>query len=393
MNSSTKKRSLIINHLIDFFYHLRGNRSMPNLFPNVFNKDNLRDYSNKPKQLAYLFKTYEENDDIESLLDILIRNIPWNEKLEKELNRILEDLNLICQDGAITKFSEIKLTFGEFKTISEEIHKDPDNKTQIIKKYDISLQDFNKVEESFKLVTKNFSDVIKSLTPVLNSIEIIKPVLDLTQFMTPITDMMKNIEPSLQLGRIFTDLLPNIPDLPVYSTFTPSTTHLLEDLSLKGEVMIYELCPITRNNCSLHDVDIHDLEKKRPYAFLIYPSAHKDLERITKEILDEYGINIITAIAEPFIGGKYCKICSFIKYCNFCIAELGELNLNVFMEIGLAFGFDKFTILTLNENYTSQKEIPFDLDSFMNIPYKTNDELKINLKNHVEKIIHYIDLS
>ena len=62
------------------------------------------------------------------------------------------------------------------------------------------------------------------------------------------------------------------------------------------------------------------------------------------------------------------------------------------MEIGLAFGFDKFTILTLNENYTSQKEIPFDLNSFMNIPYKTNDELKINLKNHVEKIIHYITL-
>ena len=104
-----------------------------------------------------------------------------------------------------------------------------------------------------------------------------------------------------------------------------------------------------------------------------------------------YSTTICINNAEPFFGRKYCKICSFIKFSNFCIAEIGELNSNVLMEVGLAFGLNKFTILTLNENYTEQSDVPFDLNSFMNIPYKTNEKLEKELEDHVKKIKKFID--
>jgi len=62
------------------------------------------------------------------------------------------------------------------------------------------------------------------------------------------------------------------------------------------------------------------------------------------------------------------------------------------MEVGLAFGLNKFTILTLNENYTKQTDIPFDLSNFMDIPYKTNEVLESQLEDQVQKIKKFIDL-
>lgn len=374
MSSPRDKQDFIIDNLINFFYHLSGNRSMPNLFPEVFDKDTIREYNNKSKQLAYLFKIHKQNDSIDNLLNILINNLSWNEHLEEQLNKLIEPLSLIYHNGKVSKISEVgeELTFGEFNEIYKEIQKKPDNREQILAKYNISQEDFNKFKESMKSFTKMTNSIAKSISPTI--------------------DLMKVMEPIRQIIKT----LPNItfiPELPMQTISPPIIYPSIEEAEARERITLIGLCPITSGTCSLPDVVVRELENKRPYAFLIFPSEHKDLEKISKKILTDNGIELITAIAEPSIGGKYCKICSLIKYCNFCIAELGELNLNVFMEIGLAFGFDKFTILTLNENYTTQDKIPFDLDSFMNIPYKTNNELAKGLKDHVKKIMKYLDLN
>ena len=85
MKSPRTKQDFIIDKLINFFYNLTGNRAMPNLFSNVFNEEVLKEYKNKSKQLAYIFKIYKENDKIIDLLNILIENISWTEDLENQL--------------------------------------------------------------------------------------------------------------------------------------------------------------------------------------------------------------------------------------------------------------------------------------------------------------------
>ena len=374
MKSSRNTEEFIVDKLIDFFYSLSGNRSMPNLFPNVFDYEKLREYKNKSKQLTYLFKIFREKDAVDDLLNILVGNLTWNDQLEENLNKLIKPLNLICLNGEILKISKTirELKYGEFNEIYKEVQKNPDNKKQILKKSNISEEEFNSAEKALIEQSIKLGKYLRSVSSVL----------DIGRFMETVLKPLESV-----------NLLENIlrsTEIPPLISRTPIVYPLVEEKERK--VIIYQLCPITRGNCALADADNKELESKKPYAFLIFPSEYKYLEKIAKELLNDYNITLITAIAEPFIGGKYCKICSLIKFCNFCIAELGSLNLNVFMEIGLAYGLDKFTILTLNENHTKQEKIPFDLDSFMNIPYKDNDELAKGLRKHIEKVMLYIGL-
>ncbi len=66
---------------------------------------------------------------------------------------------------------------------------------------------------------------------------------------------------------------------------------------------------------------------------------------------------------------------------------------NLSAEIGLVMGFNKLIILTLNENQTSQKDIPFDINPFMNIPYNSNEDLKKKMEDHLDELIVYLDLN
>ncbi len=365
MESSHNNHDIVIDRLIDFFYKLSGNRAMPNLFPNVFSEEVLEKYGNKSKQLSYLFTIYKQKEEIEDLSNILIGNLSWTEDLEEKLNDIIEPLDLISLNGEVSKKSELveQLTFGSFQKARKEISETPKKKEEILAQYNISQTAY----EDFENTINSFA---KAMKPLLSTFSSFKTLF----------------EPSRILAKLASF------ELPSFTLSPPILYPLLEGEESIEEVLISGLCPLTNGTCSLPDVIIKDLEEKKPYAFLIFPSEYKALEEITNKILSKHSINLITAIAEPFFGGKYCKICSFIKFSNFCIAEIGGLNPNVLMEVGLAFGLDRITILTLNEKHTIQGDVPFDLNSFMNIPYKTNEELEKELENHVQKIKKHIEL-
>ena len=345
---------------------------MPNLFSNVFNEEVLKENENKSKQLAYLFEIYKKDDIIVNLLNILIENLSWTEDLEKQLNKLIEPLKLICQNGLVAKRSELEgeITFGVFINASKEISKNPEEKEKILAKHNISQKEYNEFDDALKSINKKLTPIFEKLLPKIPK--------------------LPNI-PILKTSEIF-ETLASFTFLPTTSISTPLIYPSVEAIQPPEKVTFSGLCPLTNGSCSLSEVAVRELEGKRPYGFLIYPSKHVDLLKIVKKILSNNTIELITAIAEPFVGGKYCKICSFIKFSNFCIAEIGELNPNVLMEVGLALGLNKFTILTLNENYTKQSDVPFDLNSFMNIPYKTNEKLENELEVYVKKIKKFIDL-
>ena len=73
------------------------------------------------------------------------------------------------------------------------------------------------------------------------------------------------------------------------------------------KVIILGLCPLTNGSCSLSKIIVKDLEGKKPYCFLIFPSKHKDLVEIVEKILNENAIGLITAIAKPFLVENIVK--------------------------------------------------------------------------------------
>lgn len=152
----------------------------------------------------------------------------------------------------------------------------------------------------------------------------------------------------------------------------------------------------------------YNLIKKQPYAFIMRPYRNDclDMERACKNLLKEVGYYIacnaisgqseyptreeiasIQAKDEGFIGNGYCQICSLCLYSYFGIAELGYLNPNVLLEIGLMFAFGKPVIFTLDTRLTTIDEVPFDLNGLLLIPYRNYDELESGLKSKIDAIM------
>jgi hypothetical protein len=101
-------------------------------------------------------------------------------------------------------------------------------------------------------------------------------------------------------------------------------------------------------------------------------------------------IAAILAKDESLVGSGYCQICSLCIHAHYGVAELGHLNPNVLLEIGLMFAFAKPVILTLDTRITKIEEVPFDIDGLLLIPYENYDALEAGLKNKLEGLIEML---
>lgn len=168
-------------------------------------------------------------------------------------------------------------------------------------------------------------------------------------------------------------------------------------------------CTLNGGNCSLKtDVTRRNvLITKQPYAFIIRPYLRDclDMEECCKELIDiDYCIArnaitqersspptrndmaVILAKDESSIGHGYCQICSLCLYSYFGVAELGHLNPNVLLEVGLMFAFSKPVIFTLDTRLTAIDEVPFDINGILLVPYQNYEELKRGLNSKLSAI-------
>lgn len=371
MNTKKKDTNLIIDNLIDFFHDLTGNRSIPRLFPNEFKADNLKKYKNKFQQLTFLFEKYNKSKKVDDLIQSLVNNLSnsWNPDLEAGLNKIIDDLNLTCKKGKISRIIRMR----DLLEIEKQLKSNPEKKEEILTSYGISTAEYDKLFSEFEDIIQKMKENTKSL---LKSFE---PAFALQKIMEPITNILKFL-----------------PNLPSYNLITlPHIPTKKPDIFEKVEISEYtNLCPLNNGNCALPLAEVKNLKNSQPYAFLIFPDKdfyNQILVNSVEKVLREFNFNLKYATSDAFVGDKFCKICRLVKFSNVCIAELGDLNLNVFLEIGLSIGYQKYIILTLNENSTLQNAIPFNLTPFMNVPYRAREQLMKGLRSHLKEVISYLD--
>jgi len=156
-------------------------------------------------------------------------------------------------------------------------------------------------------------------------------------------------------------------------------------------------CPMTEGSpCNLSHQAVSARIRKSPYVHIIIPYEDKfnEIEKTIRTIVDGKrlrGKKLKGRLARDFpqAGSRYCAICKSCWFSAFGIAELGDLNDNVLIEIGLMFGFGKYIIFTLDEEYVDKESLPFNIDDFMHIEYKTSLSLSGQLD---EKIDHVLEL-
>jgi hypothetical protein len=163
-------------------------------------------------------------------------------------------------------------------------------------------------------------------------------------------------------------------------------------------------CPMVGGTCSLQSQVQQQLTGKKPYAFVMLPYHEKfdDTEKVYKIVatggkvletaytskkLQRKKISTVSARSEKFVGEGTCKICQLCWFSDFGIAELGDINPNVMMEIGLMWGFGKKVIFTLHKGYTAIDDIPFDVGNQLLVVYQNLQKLGDGLDSKVKFIL------
>lgn len=155
-------------------------------------------------------------------------------------------------------------------------------------------------------------------------------------------------------------------------------------------------CPQTGSSkCGLSEDIILERKEKQPYVIIMVPYGPEgryddtvDTIRtvISRKELCQRRTKAILAREITQVGARYCLICQSCWFSAFGIAELGDLNNNVLFEAGLMFGFGKHVIFTLHEDFAEKKDLPFNIDDYFYVPYRSS----LSLSSELEKKVDYI---
>lgn len=95
---------------------------------------------------------------------------------------------------------------------------------------------------------------------------------------------------------------------------------------------------------------------------------------------------------KPFFADEHaksehitCKLCEKMQRVNFCIFDLSDLNPNVILELGIAYGFGKRVVIIKNKK--SLKKIPSDLQGIERIEYEDPLDLREKISNLIPNLM------
>jgi hypothetical protein len=95
----------------------------------------------------------------------------------------------------------------------------------------------------------------------------------------------------------------------------------------------------------------------------------------------------IVARDKAFTGSGFCQICGLCLHAHFGVAELGTLNANVLLEVGLMLAYGKPVILTLDRRLSRLDEVPFDLHGLLLVIYDNYADLTKGLSSTLEGVL------
>jgi len=151
---------------------------------------------------------------------------------------------------------------------------------------------------------------------------------------------------------------------------------------------IFEEKKLYNFHCFVVDSSIcnRNIVEKDNQVFVAFDYKDKDIKLIIDyiiPILESYNLKPIIASDKIVNYDFMCKICGLIQESKYVLAEISVQNLNVGLELGLAIGLQKKTMLIANKN---SKEVG-DLKRTDSVRY--GDDL-IELKKDFEKMLKSI---
>ena len=122
--------------------------------------------------------------------------------------------------------------------------------------------------------------------------------------------------------------------------------------------------------------------KEENKCFVVYDFSLRGFDKAIEEAFEHTGIEPIFAQKlETWSVPAFCeRICAPLKTSKFVIADISKPNINVGLEIGMAWRFNKNLLITINKKKIERGEEPFDLKFAYYIVYENCDELKDKLK-------------
>ncbi|MEK0371019.1 MAG: hypothetical protein QQN55_07690 [Nitrosopumilus sp.] len=157
------------------------------------------------------------------------------------------------------------------------------------------------------------------------------------------------------------------------------------------------------SNFKFLDGDLNSFEEDFNSVFVLMPFGDNEEDR--KNFSELFQVMKDTIEKGCFRGGKLTfsrsdlengliimdDISKKIKKAGLTIFDISKPNLNVYFELGIACTLDKKILLTFNPTYyynlNPKEKLPFDINQFRYIEYRSNEELKQKLKPQIESII------
>ncbi|WP_414470395.1 TIR domain-containing protein [Methanobacterium sp. ACI-7] len=142
-------------------------------------------------------------------------------------------------------------------------------------------------------------------------------------------------------------------------------------------------CPVINGFCN----KIIGTNRRKVFLAEQYDENRKDREKAIIEVLDE--MDLILELADDEIKNRalFCKVCEQMQSSYICVIDITEQNHNVLIELGMAYGFQKPTILIFEESQKEKIKIPTDVQGIEYIDYKDYDDLKERLKSSLKTIL------
>lgn len=81
-----------------------------------------------------------------------------------------------------------------------------------------------------------------------------------------------------------------------------------------------------------------------------------------------------------FPAGRFLfsEVFNAIRNCEIAIFDISENNANVLIEVGIAYGNNRYVILLKNELSKEGHKVPSDIGAFIYVPYEDNDAISID---------------
>lgn len=156
------------------------------------------------------------------------------------------------------------------------------------------------------------------------------------------------------------------------------------------------ICPIRYpQKCNLSPTEREEHQGPEKYtAFFMYQIKGSDsyLKESVQQHFRSPRAHLIDAAESAGTGVKLCKICRLILTADFGVASLTPFNFNVFMEVGMFWGFGKPALYLFHPNQCKIADLPFDISHEMVIKYESRKELDELLQREVPSFLEKVRL-